>query len=460
MILFNRAITFLIYHKNRISIKISPYFRKTDTYNKTANFSVPFFIFSIPLTGNAVDDIMFSDLIDILTHCNLHPSTIQQIIERVQAVLRADRERTAIEQREAAAKLEAKLSEEVRKQEESYQRKLERKRAAFELQQEKFREEHAKKQKQCENYAAVLRTQSLTLRKRCEEALAKEQALQERETELDRREAEIAEKERFFAMAIKKQSNTHPVKESEPVRDSARQNGNHPDEADAKRENTAQQTKEDHHNIEDVILKGVVKQLEVENTNLRTLTDEQTLQIQEITRRATGLLREVEYLRSRLGPLRNYNYYRGISLGPTLGPAGARPRVSASSTNGGGEEGIILDVKINISDLSTVEILLGFRPFTIPPPTNNRVSRDLRCNRRTGRPSHSSDDQDSDDVLRETKNRLRQLERESHQIDKNFKNYCNKRKTVDERKDKKKDAYEWPVDPTTYFQMLFDSDGK
>lgn len=148
------------------------------------------------LQGNAADDLMFSDLLDILTHCGIHPAIIQQIIEKIRSVLKSERDRIAKEERESYLKLEAKLNEEAERQNDEHRKRMDNINAAIEAERENLKEEQRNKQLQLESYSNSIHKQSLALRKHFDEILARDQALRRRETEFQRREQALKDQEK------------------------------------------------------------------------------------------------------------------------------------------------------------------------------------------------------------------------------------------------------------------------
>lgn len=301
------------------------------------------------INGNAVDDLMFSDLIDILTHCGIHSTIIQQVVERVRLILISERERIAKEERETYLRLENKLNEEAARQEEEHRRRLDNLNQAIEEERRKLRQEQRDKQIQLESYSNSIHKQSLALRKHFDEILTRDQALRRKEEELQRRDKELKDREKqlqkdmtclcsdqmeLLKQKIQLEAQKPEENEDKEVPEEAASISGEAENKDSA--DRGQQTSAPRQGVEDALFKGMVRQLQMENSHLRTLNAEHLARIQELNQRAIALYNELETVNGR-SVFRNHRSAVGTTNAPLVQPT--RHRTGPASAYGGGEEG-------------------------------------------------------------------------------------------------------------------------
>lgn len=374
---------------------------------------------------------------ELLQRANVSKQCAAQIEDHILRILNVEKQRLQDEHKEEYAKLTVKLEEDSLRRVEKYKRKVAEIERTFEVERKKLEDElHCTKSslKECaetlHNRFDKLEEQERILRNREKELKTKEEFMKRTQMVLENEMQKLnCEKYDFIQMKHKLQKEMEGKEKQfeqdqkffkEMQEDCNNFKSDLKETCEAMSESILKSRKEminhsqqtvDNGDVEVALMKQLVRHLQSENMVLRNQNRDQQVRVQQLAQNASLLIRGLANTDGRSTNTFSANF-RGAQSSPLVAPSmpslSVRGNNGLMQTNGSGEE-------LNIRPPTSPR---HYRHAVLPRETRRRL-----LSRRYSNASSSDEPSPTEDILREARQRLRNLEQESEEIDRNFREY-------------------------------------
>ncbi|KAF2899770.1 hypothetical protein ILUMI_06417 [Ignelater luminosus] len=379
-------------------------------------------------------DLWIQNVNEILTSNSVVQQTSEEIVKVLKEIIDAEKKRLKQEAREEYLKLQFTLQLQMAKKEEEQRKKLLQIQKSLEVEKTKWQ---TTKQSEADDFHTKLQHHKNILRDRYQDLIARERDVYEREQQVRQKEIIVESQQQNLELSFdtlcherqnitelqdrlnhelqeKQRSAKHDAEFLKGLQDECKSMKDQIDHTKETVFNVASKGSvknveeiPEANNLEQTGMRNLIKQLQMENSDLRNLNSEQQIRIEELSQRAAYLMRDLESTRAVVDANRRLSR-SGILTAPPLAAPPHLVRNYGNSWSGAGEEG-----------------------FRTSPPTSPREYRHLH-NSRDGRrrvpprrltihSSSSSDDHSpTNEILLEARERLRRLEQEGEDVDRQY----------------------------------------
>lgn len=384
----------------------------------------------IELNAENKDHVLLKSITNLLVQAKVTPKYIADITEQFSQIIRTEIDRISEQKRKECLHIKQKIKMDSKQRIEKYKEHVVDVEKAFALERERLHSELEKSKADIQECALQLqiRTDGLNEKERLFSAkeldlVVKEDATAKKEKLLTTKEANLAEREdrlhtelqALYIEKLKLNEMRQRVRKIIPPHKSDKfcLNPQTPQSAEEQTPcnsiNKEQQTSEVH-NIENVLLKQTIRQLHLENENLRGQMNFQNTRIGELTQQTNNLTVEIAGLHKSLQDNHMAHATQFRNLPPP--PRNSFNYVHAFAVNAGGDKRHKQQqhnnfYKNNQQQFEFTDNMFSSRPLS---------PMDSTCSSPEG-------ESPTDNILKAAKVRLMTLEKESREIEKNFEKY-------------------------------------
>lgn len=363
---------------------------------------------SINVIKDGSFDVIYENIAQLLAKFHINNENIAQILDLIKFIVNEEKKLLENKYRKEFNLYKQKIEEEIMLKAQEYQNREEDIEKLYVKEKKRLEDEFHKGQLNMKNY-------SESLQRRYEEFQIKCEALKKRESEIQKKEEEFIVAKKIFQKDVEQlyvekvmiqdlQKNCELNQKLKPdVNGNDLQKNENLKERKISSERVQETSNQLH--IENALLKQTIRQLELENTNLRNQNSDCQKRVKELADHAKKIKSDLHIYESRYG-------FRSVGRNTDSNLSVPNMQKTKNVTNEGNGE--------QISSYPTS--VANFHTKTYDVKRNSR-------HRRHNNQASSEELSYTEEILQETKLRLRNLERESEEIDRNFMEYYTKKLT-------------------------------